>query len=112
MASSLFKTAQTLIKALNTKGYKLTFSQKEFMGTEGQPHKYYCIQRAVWNQERGKYNHIDVYSSTSQVRIVLFLRDMWYDYNGWELPTDQEQWNKIREENKSRWVVQDTVFTE
>jgi hypothetical protein len=34
------------------------------------------------------------------VRITLFLRDMWFEENGWELPTDQEEWNAIREELK------------
>jgi len=27
---------------------------------------------------------------------------MWFKENGWELPTDQEQWNAIRKELEER----------
>lgn len=96
MAGNLGATARKLVKALNTKGYMLTFSTKQFMGREGKPHNYYSINKAIWNDEKCRYNHTELYSSTSMVRIVLYLRDMWYKENGWELPTDQELWNTIR----------------
>lgn len=66
------------------------------MGKDSRPHSYYSINKAEWNDERGKYLHTELYSSTSMVRIVLYLRDMWYKENGWELPTDQTLWNEIR----------------
>ena len=96
MATNLLATSKKLVKALNTRGYKLTFSYKQFMGMDNNPHNYYSINKAVWNEERNRYNHHELYSSASMVRIVLYLRDMWYKENGWELPTDQELWNKIR----------------
>jgi hypothetical protein len=68
------------------------------MGREGAPHNMYSINNAWWNAEKGKYSHDELYSTTSMVRITLFLRDMWFKENGWELPTDQEAWNKVREE--------------
>lgn len=98
MATNLMQTSKKLIQALNSRGYNLTFSTKQFMGREGQPHNMYSISRAIWNDERHKYSHEEIYSTTSMVRVALFLRDMWYDENDWELPTDQEEWNKIREE--------------
>lgn len=97
MATNLLKTSKKLVQALNTRGYLMTFSTKQFIGREGQPHTMYCLSRAIWDEEKRRYAHIGVYSSTSMVRIVLFLRDMWFEENGWELPEDQEQWNKIRE---------------
>lgn len=102
MAANLLATSKKLVKALNTRGYMLTFSYKQFMGREGKPHNYYSINKAAWNEEKGKYHHTELYSSTSMVRIVLYLRDMWYKENGWELPTDQELWNTIRSEREAK----------
>lgn len=97
MATNLLRTSKKLVQALNSRGYKLTFSVKQFMGREGRPMSMYCIAQATFDEDRGRYSHNEIYSSSSMVRIVLFLRDMWYKENNWELPTDQEQWNKIRE---------------
>lgn len=102
MAANLLATSKKLVKALNTRGYMITFSIKQFMGREGKPHNYYSINRAEWSEEKSKYLHNEIYSSTSMVRIVLFLRDMWYKENGWELPTDQELWNSIRVELEAK----------
>lgn len=98
MAANLAQTCKKLIQALNSRGYKLTFSTKQFMGKEGQPHNMYSVNKATWNEEKRRYSHEELYSATSMVRMVLFLRDMWFEENGWELPTDQEAWNRIREE--------------
>lgn len=102
MAANLVVTSKKLIQALNSRDHKLTFSTKQFMGSEGQPHNYYSVNQAVWDEDRQKYYNSELYSSTSMVRIVLFLRDMWYEENGWPLPEDQPLWNKIREEIKEK----------
>lgn len=95
--ADLRKTANKLIKALNTvAGYKLTFGNKQFMGREGFPINYYCLSQAVWDEERNKYVNEEIYSTTSMTRMVFFLRDAWYLYQGKVLPTDQEQWNGVR----------------
>lgn len=91
------KSINKLIQALNMKGEMLLYNKKQFMGKEGTPHNLYVISRAVWNADKGKYGSVDLYKSTSTVRIVLYLRDMWFTVNGWELPTDNEMWNQIRE---------------
>jgi hypothetical protein len=102
MASNLLKTSKKLVSAINTKGYKLTISTKQFIGTEGRPHTMYGVNNAIWDDEKHKYINRELYSSTSLVRIVLYLRDMWFRENGWELPTDQEKWNQIREEIEAK----------
>lgn len=96
MATNLIMTTRKLLQALNGRGYKLTFNVKQFMGVEGQPHNYYSINKAVWNEDKHKYYHEELYSSASLVRITLFVRDMWYKANDWDLPYDQPQWNEIR----------------
>ena len=98
MAANLMQTSKKLVQALNSRGYKLTFSTKQFIGKEGQPHNMYSISNATWDDEKKRYKHSELYSTTSMVRVVLFLRDMWYEENGWELPDDQEKWNGIRKE--------------
>lgn len=102
MATNLMQTSKKLIMALNCRGYKLTLSTKQFIGKEGQPHNMYSISRAMWNEEKHRYSHEEIYSTTSMVRITLFLRDMWFEEKGWELPTDQEAWNRIREELRAK----------
>ena len=98
MATNLMQTSKKLIQALNSRGHKLTLSTKQFIGKEGQPHNMYSISKAIWNEEKRRYSHEEIYSTTSMVRVTLFLRDMWFTENGWELPTDQEAWNAVREE--------------
>ena len=102
MATNLMQTNKKLIQALNSRGHKLTFSTKQFMGREGQPHNMYSVNQAIWNEEKRRYSHEELYSTTSMVRMTLFLRDMWFTENEWELPTDQPQWNAIREELKNK----------
>lgn len=102
MASNLLRTSKKLVSALNTKGYKLTVSTKQFIGTEGKPHTMYGVNNGIWDEDKHKYINRELYSSTSLVRIVLYLRDMWFRENGWELPTDQEKWNQIREELEAK----------
>ena len=102
MATNLMQTSKKLVQALNSRGYKLTFSTKQFMGKESQPHNMYCVNKATWNEEKGRYSHEELYSTTSMVRMTLFLRDMWFEENGWDLPDDQEAWNKIRAELREK----------
>lgn len=102
MAGSLSQIVKRLTLALNSKGYKLTYNVKQFMGQEGEPHNYYSICQAVWDDDKRKYLNRELYSSTSMVRIVLFLRDLWYNEQGLELPTDQAKWNEIREQLKAK----------
>lgn len=49
----------------------------------------------------GKTKYEELFSSGSDVAITLFLRDMWYELNGWEVPTDNEYW----EEQKRKYAV-------
>ena len=92
----MLPTATKLIAALGTKGIKLTLNTKQFVGREGLTHSIYSVNKAVWDENKQKYLHYELYKSISPIRIVFFLRDMWYEENGWELPTDQALWNELR----------------
>ena len=57
----------------------------------------YTIKRTTKNTDTGRNKHTELFHSTSQIQIVLFLRDYWYKLNNIPLPTDNEKWNGIRE---------------
>jgi len=92
------KTAKKLIMAMDkVANFKITLTSKQFIAREGVTLTYYSLNHAVYNEEAHKYFNEEMYSTTSLVRIVLYLRDGWYYYNNRPLPTDQEVWNDIRE---------------
>lgn len=95
----------TMIKklrsAINLKGERLLYNTSEFFSEEqSRTVTIYTIKKQVWNPKLQKNKNIELFHSTSQIQIVLFLRDYWYTLNGMELPTDNEKWNKIREKIK------------
>lgn len=96
MAVNLLKTARKLISALNTHGYNLVYGSRQFLGREGKTHTYYSVYQAVWDEDKEKYINQELYSTTGMVRLTLFLRDMWFAENGWDLPMDNEMWNELR----------------
>ena len=51
MATNLMQTSKKLIQALNSRGYKLTFSQKQFIGNFWPAEKYEA--KAVGSCRRG-----------------------------------------------------------
>ena len=48
--------------------------------------------------EKGKSGKVKLFQTYSQVQLVLFLRDYWYELNGWEIPHDNEKWEEIKRE--------------
>ncbi len=48
--------------------------------------------------ENGRKKKDILFQTSSQIQVVLYLRDYWYSMRGKELPTDNEMWNKIKEE--------------
>lgn len=46
--------------------------------------------------EDKKPSKIKLFQTYSQVQLVLFMRDLWYELNGWEVPTDNEIWEEIK----------------
>ena len=96
MASNL-----TLIKklqhAINEKGGKLLYQTKQWYSNDQErPVTTYSIRQAFYNEKTGKTESVELFSSTAQIQIVLFLRDYWYKLNGWEVPNDNEVWNDAK----------------
>ena len=47
------------------------------------------------NNKRTQY--IELFKSCSQIQIVLFLRDFWYEINGEQPPTDNKMWLEAKQ---------------
>lgn len=88
-----------LQQAINDKSEnKIIYQKSQFYSEDKKcPVTTYSIKKAVQNEETGKYENVTVFKTTSQIQVVLYLRDMWYEINGWEVPTDNETWNKVKE---------------
>ena len=87
-----------LQQALNGKGMRITYATSQFYSaTQDRPVTVYSIRQAEWEEESKKYINHELYKATSQIQVVLFLRDLWYIVNGKELPKADEKWQKIRE---------------
>lgn len=89
-----------LQRAINSKGYKILYNTTQFYSDkQDRPVTMYLVKQAVYDDQTGKHKNVELFKSTSQIQIVLFLRDFWFEINGWEIPTDNKQWNAIKEKN-------------
>lgn len=92
---TLIKKLQT---ALNSKGMKILYQTQQFYSEQQKrPVTCYVIKQAVWDEQKQRNKNVELFSSFSQIQILLFLRDMWYEVNGWEVPTDNEVWNQAKQ---------------
>ena len=80
------------------------YSTSQFYSEQqDRPVTMYHIKQAVWNEEKGKYVNVELFKHTSQVQVLLYMRDLWYTVNGKEVPQNNEVWNAKKaqyEENK------------
>lgn len=89
--------------AINDKGGNILYNTTQFYSeTAKRPITIYIIKQAQWSEERQKTVNTELFSSTSQIQIVLFLRDFWYRINGWEVPTDNPVWEQAKEEYRKK----------
>ena len=84
--------------ALNVKkGMKIMYATSQFYsGDQDRPVTIYSIKQAYWDEEKQKYMNMELFKATSQLQVLLFLRDLWYIVNGRDLPPADEKWEKIR----------------
>lgn len=65
------------------------------------PVTFLCIRKATVD-EKGKRKNIELFNTTSELYIVMFLRDYWYSLNGWEIPEGTEGWEKEKQKYQER----------
>lgn len=96
MAKKFGSTIKKLQDAINSTGkIKLTINKTQFysIGVD-RPIDLIIIKEAIV-QSTGRIKYVERFSSSSDVSITLFLRDIWYELNGWEIPID-ERWEETK----------------
>ena len=92
-----------LQSAINRKGYKILYSTSQFYSSkQDRPVTMYILKQAVEDEETKRTHSVELFKSTSQIQILLYLRDLWYEINGWELPTDNPMWEEIKRKLKEK----------
>ena len=93
-----------LQNAINNKGYRILYNKTQwYSDKQDRPVTMYTIKQVVDSQDevvngrKKKNTTIELFKSCSQIQVVLFLRDFWYEINGWEVPTDNEMWNEAKQ---------------
>ena len=106
MAKAFGPEIKKLQKAINEKfDARLLINKNQYYSEQAdRPLELIIIKKAVWNSDKQKFQNVELFSSASDIQIVLWLRDYWYELNGWEIPTDNEEWNKAKEKYEERKI--------
>jgi len=98
MASNI-KTIKKLQMAINsTCEYKMLYQTTQFYSTrQKRPVTKYILKKAQYNPNTGRAESEEVFSTYSQLQIIMYLRDYWCAVQGIPIPTDNEIWNAIKE---------------
>ena len=91
-------TIKKLQKAINLKyDQKILVNKTQFYSDKtGGIIEMIVIKQAIWDTDKQKIINVELFKSPSDVQIVLYLRDLWYKLNGWEVPTDNEYWEDVK----------------
>lgn len=88
-----------LQQALNHEGQMILQRTTQFYSMDtNSPITIYYIEQSYFDEETQRTKKNELFHSTSQLQIILFLRDLLYLCKGEELPTDNEVWNAKRKE--------------
>ena len=82
--------------AINTHGGLILIDKAQFYSDDQQ--RPVSVYKICTRNESSKKKHV-LFKTSSQIQIVLYLRDYWYWMNGREIPTDNEQWNEVKRVN-------------
>ena len=73
--------------ALNSRGMKILCNRSQFYSDkQNRPVTMYKVAQSIWVPETQRYTHKTIFSSTSQIQVVLFMRNLWYLINDKEIP--------------------------
>lgn len=86
------KQAKKLQSAINRQaGAKiLLYTQQWYSKDKDRPITCYVVKCAEDHKTQ------ELFRTYSAVQLVLWLRDYWYTFNGWEVPTDNEVWEEMK----------------
>ena len=100
MAKKFGPTIKKLQSAINDRfDQHITINKQQYyVENSGKIAEIIVVKQAQVQGNRTIYK--ELFSSGSDVSILLFLRDFWYELNGWEVPDDNEEWNEIKRKYK------------
>lgn len=92
--------AKKLQTAINQRaGAKLVINTQQWY-SEGKhrPITIYIIRQVFIDPDTKHKKSIQLFRTYSQIQMLLFLRDFWYELNGWEVPKDNEMWEDLKKQ--------------
>ena len=103
-------TIKKLQNAINSTGKRHLVINKTqyFVEQDNKIAEVLIVKEATPDAKTGKVTYTEAFSSGSDIAITLFLRDVWYELNGWEIPTDNDYWEEqkrkyaVRQENRKK----------
>lgn len=73
--------------ALNSRGLRVLCNRSQFYSSQqNRPVTIYKVAQSITNPVTMKNNHKELFSSASEIQVVLFMRNLWYAVNGWDIP--------------------------
>ena len=103
MAKKFGPTIKKLQNAINGTGkHHITVNKTQYYVEKDNKIAEVLIVKEATVDQNGRTKYKELFSSGSDVAITLFLRDMWYELNGWEVPTDNEYWEEIKRKYKTK----------
>ena len=99
MANKYLNTAKRLQKAINdTFGLRVLINTTQWYSEDKKcAISVYTVKQVVINENKKKTN-IELFKTYSTVQLTLFLRDYWYELNGWDVPTDNPIWEGMKKD--------------
>lgn len=101
MASNI-KTIKKLQLAINTTcDFRILYTTNQFYSVDKQmPVTKYCLRKAELDYNNHRSDSVEIFSTYSQLQVILYLRDLWYTIQNIPLPTDNEMWEEIKKRDK------------
>lgn len=108
MSASLHSKIRNLQRACNSvfDAHLICNRSQFYSAQQNRPITIWVIKKAIYNDSKSKFVYEELFSSASDIQAVKFLRDYWFELNGWEVPTDDKEWNKVKEKyyaKKKNW---------
>lgn len=94
--------AKKLQSAINQRAEDklLINTQQWYSEDKGRPITVYTIKQSIITN--GKKNLVELFKTYSQIQMLLWLRDYWYEINGWEIPHNNEIWEEMKQRNDKK----------
>lgn len=94
----LAKRLQSAINQRTGDGAKLLINTQQWYSKDkGRTVTSYVIKQSITDGDKLYRHNIEMFRTYSQVQMVLWLRDYWYELNGWEVPTDNKTWEELKQ---------------